>query len=91
MQTQVTADYQSANMSSDRFSAVLPLFQLDVKHRAKVLIPQTGGEFPADREFRYWLCVKGIPPSGDDNWADNSAPDSLTMMVQTLLTNCIKL
>nr|WP_244662850.1 fimbria/pilus periplasmic chaperone [Vibrio cholerae] len=91
VQTQVTADDQNANMPSGRFSAVPPLFRLDANQRAKVRIFQTGGEFPEDRESLYWLCVKGIPPSGDDSWADNQAPESPTLMVQTLLTNCIKL
>ncbi|HEH9404378.1 TPA: fimbria/pilus periplasmic chaperone [Aeromonas bestiarum] len=92
VQTQVTAeDNKGANAPSGRFSAVPPLFRLDAQQRAKVRIVQTGGEFPADRESLYWVCVKGIPPSGDDSWADDQAPDRATLMVQTLLNNCIKL
>lgn len=91
VQTQVTADEQNLNTASGRFNAVPPLFRLDAKQRAKVRVIQTGGEFPEDRESLYWLCVKGIPPSGDDSWADNFAANSPTLMVQTLLTNCIKL
>ncbi len=91
VQTIVTVDEESEDAPSGRFSAVPPLFRLDGQQRAKVRIVHTGGGFPEDRESLYWVCVKGIPPSGEDSWADGQAPDRATLMVQTLINNCIKL
>lgn len=91
VQTQVNADDEGTDVPTGRFSAVPPLFRLDGQQRAKVRIVHTGGDLAADRESLYWVCVKGIPPSGDDSWADGQAPESATLMVQVMINNCIKL
>ncbi|WP_076362376.1 fimbria/pilus periplasmic chaperone [Aeromonas hydrophila] len=91
VQTRVTVDEDSEDAPSGRFSAVPPLFRLDSQQRAKVRIVHTGGEFPEDRESLYWVCIKGVPPSGEDSWANGQAPDRATLMVQTIINNCIKL
>lgn len=74
-----------------QFSSVPPLFRLDSKQRAKVRIIHSGGSFPTDRESLYWVCVKGIPPSGNDSWSDSSSPDTTKLNVSVVVNNCIKL
>ncbi len=91
VQTQIKADKEGQGIPRGRFNAVPPLFRLDGQQRAKVRIVHTGGDFPEDRESLYWICVKGIPPSGDDSWADGHSPEQATLMVQTIVNNCIKL
>ncbi|MFM5567314.1 fimbria/pilus periplasmic chaperone [Aeromonas veronii] len=91
VQTLITPEKEGGHSPSGRFSAVPPLFRLDGNQRAKIRIAHTGGEFPSDRESLYWVCVKGIPPSGDDNWAGDQNPTRATLRVQMAINNCIKL
>ncbi|WP_368171994.1 fimbria/pilus periplasmic chaperone [Aeromonas sp. R9-2] len=91
VQTRIIADGEEENTPTGSFRAVPPLFRLDGKQRAKIRIVQIGGQFPEDRESLYWVCVKGIPPSGDDSWAGGNRPEQATLMVQMSIKNCIKL
>lgn len=50
------------------FAVTPPLLRLDGHRRGRLLILRTGGEFPVDRESLQWVCVRGVPPSGGDDW-----------------------
>ncbi|EGO0706244.1 fimbria/pilus periplasmic chaperone [Salmonella enterica] len=77
------------------FMTTPPLFRLDPGRANVIKILPTGGDFPEDREQLQWLCVKGIPPKKDDEWA--RSPDGKktgnerSMTLRLAVDNCIKL
>lgn len=79
------------------FVVTPPLFRLDGKQQSRLRIVRTGGQFVADRESLQWLCVTGIPPKNDDQWAvgedgKSKAPaNKVSLNVQVSVQNCIKL
>ncbi|EIG9524946.1 molecular chaperone [Salmonella enterica] len=69
-----------------------PLFRLDGGQRNALSITRTGGDYPADRESVNWICVQGIPPSSDSEWAsNNSDKNKVSMSIQMITGSCIKL
>lgn len=79
------------------FVVTPPLFRLDGQQQSRLRIVRTGGDFAKDRESIQWLCVKGIPPKADYEWAKDkdgkSAADNKTISlnVQMSINSCIKL
>lgn len=72
-----------------------PLFRLDGGQQNALNITRTGGDYPSDRESVNWLCVQGIPPEHDSDWADDekSGADKkhVSVNVQMIISSCIKL
>lgn len=77
------------------FIVTPPLFRLDGHQQSRLRIVGTGGDFAKDRETLHWLCVTGIPPKGDDEWAKKEGqavkPTHATINVQLSVSSCIKL
>lgn len=77
------------------FTVTPPIFRLDGQQTSRIRIIRTGGDFPQDREALQWLCVKGIPPENDDEWAKSDSTKSLnkqsSLVVKFSVNNCIKL
>lgn len=77
------------------FIVTPPLFRLDSTKKMSLDIIRTGANFPTDKESLQWLCVKGIPPKGDDAWAKdiNYHGDSkeMSLNLNILIDHCIKL
>ncbi|MGQ8704273.1 fimbria/pilus periplasmic chaperone [Serratia marcescens] len=77
------------------FIVTPPLFRLDGQQQSRVRIVRTGGDFAKDRETLQWLCVTGIPPKADDEWAKKNGqavkPSQATINVQISVSSCIKL
>ncbi|EPP0275045.1 fimbrial biogenesis chaperone [Salmonella enterica subsp. enterica] len=78
------------------FMITPPLFRLDAGRANVIKIIPTGTIFPEDREQLQWLCVKGIPPKKNDEWArdpnekeENRKERSMTLRLS--VDNCIKL
>ncbi|WP_143354810.1 MULTISPECIES: fimbria/pilus periplasmic chaperone [unclassified Erwinia] len=91
---------KSEVLNEDRKSAAPfvvspPLFRLDGQQQSRVRIVRTGGDFAKDRETLQWLCVSGIPPQADDEWAKKNGkavkPSQATINVQVSVSSCIKL
>lgn len=51
------------------FMVTPPVFRLDGGQQSRLRIVRVGGEYPKDRESLDWLCVTGVPPKADDEWA----------------------
>lgn len=82
--------------TSAPFIVTPPLFRLDGQQQSRIRIVRTGGDFSEDRETLKWLCVTGIPPKADDQWAKDKdgkviAPSHATINVQVSVSSCIKL
>ncbi|EAB8479666.1 molecular chaperone [Salmonella enterica subsp. enterica] len=74
------------------FIVTPPLFRLDGRQQNSLNITRTGGEYPSDRESINWICVQGIPPSSDSEWAsDDSDKKRVSMSIQMITGSCIKL
>lgn len=77
------------------FIVTPPVFRLDGQQQSRVRIVRTGGRFAPDHESLQWLCVTGIPPKPDDEWAKKNgkseAPSKASLLVQVSVSNCIKL
>lgn len=78
------------------FIVTPPLFRLDGRQQSRIRIVRTEGDFAKDRETLKWLCVTGIPPKADDQWAKDKsgktiAPTHATINVQVSVSSCIKL
>lgn len=78
------------------FIVTPPLFRLDGQQRSRLRIVRTGVDVIGDRESLRWLCVKGIPPKPDDEWAKDEnnksgAPKNVSVNVQIVMSTCIKL
>ncbi|WP_309600859.1 fimbria/pilus periplasmic chaperone [Serratia sp. AKBS12] len=79
------------------FVVTPPLFRLDGQQQSRLRIVRTGGQLADDRESLQWLCVTGIPPKNDDQWAagedgKSQAPaKKVAVNVQVSVQNCIKL
>ncbi|EOU0021765.1 fimbria/pilus periplasmic chaperone [Salmonella enterica subsp. enterica serovar Schwarzengrund] len=91
---------QSEVLTEDRkgkapFVVTPPLFRLDGFQSSRLRIVRTGGAFPKDRESLQWLCVKGIPPTSGDKWAENKdgnkANDRVSLQMNFSVNSCIKL
>lgn len=91
VQTKITPDNDMAGSVNARFIATPPLFRLDGNQRAKLRITHVSGSVAHDRESLFWVCVKGVPPSTNDNWSDGNVPNRATLNVQMVINNCIKL
>lgn len=80
--------------TASSFTVTPPLFRLDGQQQSRLRVIRTGGEFPSDREQLNWLCITGIPPKGDDAWAQDGKekkPDRVSLNVQMSISSCIKL
>ncbi|MDS1619809.1 fimbria/pilus periplasmic chaperone [Escherichia coli] len=78
------------------FVVTPPLFRLDGQQQSRLRIVRTGGNFAEDRESIQWLCVKGIPPKADDQWAKDkdgksAVSDKVSLNIQMSINSCIKL
>lgn len=78
------------------FIVTPPLFRLDGHQQSRLRIVATGNDFAKDRETLKWLCVTGIPPRPDEQWAkdrDGKAitPSHATINVQISVSSCIKM
>lgn len=76
------------------FVVTPPLMRLDGQQQSRLRIIRAGGAFAEDRESLQWLCVKGIPPKADDEWAKSEGSDSakkVSLNLQVSINNCIKL
>lgn len=77
------------------FVVTPPLFRLDGLQSSRLRVVRTGGNFPSDRESLQWLCVKGIPPKADDQWAETQDKKKqvgkVSLQVQVSVSSCIKL
>ncbi|EIZ3205017.1 fimbria/pilus periplasmic chaperone [Escherichia coli] len=87
---------QDQKTGSNAFFATPPLFRLDSGQNSKVRIYKKDiNDLPKDREFLFWVCVKGIPPTDTDIWAkehnDSKSENKTTLGVNIALENCIKL
>lgn len=92
---------QSEVLAEDRktrapFVVTPPLFRLDGRQSSRLKIIRNGGTYPSDRESLQWLCVKGIPPKANDQWAEDGAnkkqlADKVSLQVQFSVSSCIKL
>ncbi|EDF5515927.1 fimbria/pilus periplasmic chaperone [Salmonella enterica] len=70
-----------------------PLFRLDPGQESRLRIISIGNGYPKDRESLNWVCVKGIPPKGDDLWAGdvkNNRRD-VNLNIEVSVNSCIKL
>ncbi|OPJ90833.1 hypothetical protein B1H39_23800 [Serratia marcescens] len=76
------------------FVVTPPLMRLDGQQQSRLRIIRAGGAFAEDQESLQWLCVKGIPPKADDEWAKSEGGDSakkVSLNLQVSINNCIKL
>lgn len=78
------------------FIVTPPLFRLDGQQQTRLRIVRTGVDVISDRESLRWLCVKGIPPKPDDEWAKDENNKSgvhknVSVNVQIVMSTCIKL
>lgn len=78
------------------FVATPPLFRLEGEQQHSLRIIRTGGDYSTDKETLLWACVKGIPPKGDELWAQNEKNKSVinknvNLNLQVSIDNCIKL
>lgn len=87
--------YAEDKTTAAPFIVTPPLFRLDGQQQSRVRIVRTGGDFAKDRETLQWLCVTGIPPQADDEWAKKNGqvvkPSQATINVQISVSSCIKL
>ncbi|EBS9451653.1 fimbria/pilus periplasmic chaperone [Salmonella enterica] len=90
---------QSVVMDASRkkhgsFIITPPLFRLDAGQESRLRIIGTGGNYPKDRESLNWICVKGIPPKGDDLWAGDAKKNNtrdVNLNIEVSVNSCIKL
>ena len=71
-----------------------PLMRLDGQQQSRLRVVRAAGSFSEDRESLQWLCVKGIPPKADDEWAKgegDKASKKVSLNLQVSINNCIKL
>ena len=76
------------------FVVTPPLMRLDGLQQSRLRIIRVGDAFAGDRETLQWLCVKGIPPKAEDEWAKGeggNASNKVSMNLQVSINNCIKL
>jgi len=76
------------------FVVTPPLMRLDGQQQSRLRIIRAGGAFSEDRESLQWLCVKGIPPKADDEWAKSEGGNTakkVSLNLQVSINNCIKL
>lgn len=77
------------------FIVTPPLFRLDGMQQNQLRIVRTGGQFATDRESLEWLCVKGIPPEKDAEWAKdkkgNAPTKGVHLNVNVSVGTCVKL
>ncbi len=91
VQSEIMSEEQKKN---EDFVVSPPLFRLDASQSSRIRIVRAGGTFPQDRESLRWLCVRGIPPKDNEQWAgkqSSTKTSGLTMKVQFAVSNCIKL
>lgn len=84
---------QSSVTGQDRkspapFLVTPPLFRLEAGQQSRLRVIRTGGSLPGDRESLFWLCVKAVPPSGDDR---DGGADKVSLSVNMAISTCDKL
>lgn len=84
---------QSSVTGEDRksqapFLVMPPLFRLEAGQQSRLRVIRTGGSLPADRESLFWLCVKAVPPSGDDR---DGGADKISLAINMAISTCDKL
>ncbi|MEI2606793.1 fimbria/pilus periplasmic chaperone [Erwinia aphidicola] len=84
---------QSSVTGEDRksqapFLVTPPLFRLEAGQQSRLRVIRTGGSLPADRESLFWLCVKAVPPSGDDRAGGGS---KVSLAINMAISTCDKL
>ncbi|MGF6188974.1 fimbria/pilus periplasmic chaperone [Serratia sp. 2723] len=79
--------------STTDFMVTPPVFRLDGQQQSRIRIVRTGGEFAHDRETLRWLCVTGVPPKADDEWAqgDKKTSKEVSLNIQMSISSCVKL
>lgn len=89
---------QSKVMDEDRknganFMVTPPVFRLDGGQKSRIRVVRVAGEYPQDRESLKWLCVTGVPPKADDEWAKGDAKknSSVSLNIQMSISSCIKM
>ncbi|WP_233445503.1 fimbria/pilus periplasmic chaperone [Enterobacter asburiae] len=90
VQSKVTGDDKK---TAANFMVTPPVFRLDGGQQSRLRIVRVGGEYPKDRESLNWLCVTGVPPKADDEWAQGEASKSksVSLNIQMSISSCIKL
>ncbi|CAM4182343.1 MULTISPECIES: fimbria/pilus periplasmic chaperone [Lelliottia] len=90
VQSKVTGDDKK---TAANFMVTPPVFRLDGGQQSRLRIVRVGGEYPKDRESLSWLCVTGVPPKADDEWAQGEASKnkSVSLNIQMSISSCIKL
>jgi P pilus assembly chaperone PapD len=75
------------------FIVTPPVFRLDGQQQSRIRIVRTGGEYAHDRETLRWLCVTGVPPKADDEWAKGEKKSSkeVSLNIQMSISSCVKL
>ncbi|MGP2408160.1 fimbria/pilus periplasmic chaperone [Yersinia sp. 2545 StPb PI] len=93
---------RSAVLAEDRvasapFMVTPPLFRLEGQQQSRLRVVKAGGQLASDRESLYWLCVTGVPPKGDEAWAEGQdgkpalPQKSVNLNIQLSVQSCIKL
>lgn len=69
-----------------------PLMRLDGNQQTQLRIVSNGDEFAKDKETLQWLCVKGIPPEGGDDWLEEKRRKSngSSFNVQVSINTCLR-
>ncbi|WP_371973018.1 fimbria/pilus periplasmic chaperone [Lelliottia nimipressuralis] len=90
VQSKVTGDDKK---TAANFIVTPPVFRLDGGQQSRLRIVRVAGEYPHDRESLNWLCVTGVPPKADDEWAQGEAnkSKSVSLNIQMSISSCIKL
>ncbi|MCS4267307.1 fimbria/pilus periplasmic chaperone [Serratia sp. BIGb0163] len=90
VQSKVTGDDKK---TAANFIVTPPVFRLDGGQQSRLRIVRVAGEYPKDRESLNWLCVTGVPPKADDEWAQGEASKSksVSLNIQMSISSCIKL
>lgn len=76
------------------FVVTPPLMRLDGLQQSRLRIVRIDEAFTGDRETLQWLCVKGIPPKAEDEWAkgdEGNASKKVSLNLQVSINNCIKM
>ncbi|WP_434661000.1 fimbrial chaperone [Klebsiella sp. MISC125] len=64
--------FNKDDKSKPPFTAIPPVSRLEAGQEKVLRIIKTAGDLPQDRESVFWLNVKNIPPSSNDNKAGST-------------------
>ncbi|MGK3116289.1 fimbria/pilus periplasmic chaperone [Candidatus Pantoea formicae] len=78
------------------FIVTPPLFRLDGHQQSRIKVVATSNHDMDTKESLYWLCLTGIPPEPDSEWADaefkkKNAGHTATLLTQLRIKTCLKL